>query len=40
MVPGDDLLAAMGTILQDAFHRILTGEAPVDVAHSAVETLK
>ncbi len=40
IIPGDDLLAALGPILKDALAQTLSGNSPEAVAHSAVEALK
>ena len=40
IIPGDDLLAALGPILKDALAQTLSGDAPEAVAHSAAEALK
>lgn len=40
LVPGNDLLAAMAPIFQEALNRTLNGDPPADVAQSAVEALK
>jgi ABC-type glycerol-3-phosphate transport system substrate-binding protein len=40
LVPGNDLLAALGPLLQDGLTRTINGEPPADVAASIIEALK
>lgn len=40
LIPGNDLLAALGPLLQEGLTRTINGEPPADVAASIIEALK